>query len=206
MNKKQITTMFITLAAILIIGIISSSIAKANTIEKYENQVKKNDIKIQQIEEIKKQLHIMAEMVRNENSINNGFDLLLSQKWHEYNNEKERLTTENIELNNKIIKGKDKRKFVGYFTITHYNPGTCCNGSWGNLTASGTTVTPYRTIAVDPKVIPLGAEVEIQGNTYIAEDTGGAIKGNKIDLCVKTHAEAKQKGVLRNVPVYIISE
>ena len=66
-------------------------------------------------------------------------------------------------------------------------------------------MTPYRTIAVDPTVIPLGSEVEINGQIYIAEDTGSAIKGNKIDLCVRSHSEAYARGVLRNVPVYIVA-
>ena len=52
-----------------------------------------------------------------------------------------------------------------------------------------------RTIAVDPEVIPLGSEVMIDGKVYIAEDTGGAIKGNKIDLFVGTEADAIQYGV-----------
>ena len=65
-------------------------------------------------------------------------------------------------------------------------------------------MTPYRTIAVDPKVIPLGSRVEINGQIYIAEDTGGAIKGNRIDMCVSSHAEAYRRGVLYNVPVHIV--
>lgn len=44
----------------------------------------------------------------------------------------------------------------------------------------------YPIIAVDPKVIPLGSIVEIEGRKYIADDTGGAIKGNRIDILVAT--------------------
>ena len=49
-----------------------------------------------------------------------------------------------------------------------------------------------------------GSRVEINGQIYIAEDTGGAIKGNRIDMCVSSHAEAYRRGVLYNVPVHIV--
>lgn len=62
-----------------------------------------------------------------------------------------------------------------------------------------------RTIAVDPDVIPLGSEVMIDGQVYIAEDTGGAIKGNKLDLFVGTEADSIQYGV-RQHEVYIREE
>lgn len=44
----------------------------------------------------------------------------------------------------------------------------------------------YRIVAVDPNVIPLGSIVEIEGRQYIADDTGGSIKGNRIDILVAT--------------------
>ena len=59
-------------------------------------------------------------------------------------------------------------------------------------------------IAVDPNVIPLGTEVYIPGYGYaVAADIGGAIKGNKIDLCYDTVNEAFSWG-RRNVTVYIL--
>lgn len=61
----------------------------------------------------------------------------------------------------------------------------------GRYTANGTDlhVNPM-VIAVDPKVIPLGTKVTVEGyGTYIAADTGGAIKGNRIDIHFKTVQE-----------------
>ena len=65
-------------------------------------------------------------------------------------------------------------------------------------------------IAVDPKVIPLGTKVYVQsldgGADYgyaVAADTGGAIKGNKIDMWVPTYSEAASNGV-RQMRVYIL--
>ncbi|ELC8443478.1 DUF348 domain-containing protein [Clostridium perfringens] len=77
------------------------------------------------------------------------------------------------------------------------------------ITATGTV--PKRdpsglsTIAVDPRVIPLGTKVYIEGYGYaVAEDTGGAIKNNIIDLFLNSSAECKQWG-RRNVNLYIIA-
>ena len=66
---------------------------------------------------------------------------------------------------------------LGVFKITHYCACPICCGEYSNgITASGTTAQAGRTIAVDPSLIPLGSSVVINGHTYVAEDTGGAIK------------------------------
>lgn len=74
-------------------------------------------------------------------------------------------------------------------------------------TASGFVIIPgqdMKVISVDPTVIPLGSQVYVEGYGYaIAADTGGAIKGNKIDVYKDTHALALQWGV-KNVNVYIL--
>ncbi|MFI8687170.1 3D domain-containing protein [Rossellomorea sp. NPDC077527] len=63
-----------------------------------------------------------------------------------------------------------------------------------------------RVIAVDPSVIPLGSKVYIEGYGYArAEDTGGAIKGNRIDIYMEKEKDALQYGV-RDVKVKIIKE
>ena len=82
----------------------------------------------------------------------------------------------------------------GVFEITHYCKCTRCCGKNDGITATGTQATAGRTIAVDPKVIPLGTAVIIDGHPYIAEDTGGAIKGNKIDIFCESHEEAINRG------------
>lgn len=86
---------------------------------------------------------------------------------------------------------------IGTFTVTYYCTERyphICNAGPPYKTASGTEVTPGRTIAVDKSLIPLGTHVVINGHEYIAEDTGGAIKGYRIDIAVATHAEALQSG------------
>lgn len=87
------------------------------------------------------------------------------------------------------------KQSIGTFRISHYCPCYYCCGAWGNATASGTMPTVGRTIAVDSRIIPLGSRVIINGNVYVAEDTGGSIKGNKIDIFVGSHSIALRNGV-----------
>ena len=80
----------------------------------------------------------------------------------------------------------------------------------GNRTYTGTWPQEGRTIAVDPEVIPLNSEVyvsceswpEIDG-TYVAEDTGGAIKGNIIDVYMQDYDTCLQFG-RRQVEVRVL--
>lgn len=77
---------------------------------------------------------------------------------------------------------------------TAYCPCEKCCGKCDGITATGTKATAGRTIAVDPSIIPYGTEIIIDGHTYIAEDCGGAVKGNRVDIFFDTHEEAKQFG------------
>lgn len=86
---------------------------------------------------------------------------------------------------------------LGQFTISHYCPCAKCCGKTDGITKTGTIATENRTIAVDPTIIPLGTEVIIDGQTYVAEDIGGAIKQNKIDVYVSDHREALSRGVIQ---------
>lgn len=85
---------------------------------------------------------------------------------------------------------------LGEFKITHYCSCKKCCGKWGNVTYTGTTPTRYRTISVDPNVIPLGSLVYIETYGYrIAEDTGSGVKKNHIDVYTTTHQHALELGV-----------
>lgn len=92
------------------------------------------------------------------------------------------------------------------FEATAYCACPKCCGKWADgITALGTKATAKRTIAVDSKLIPLGSKVEIEGlGTYIAEDTGSAIKGKIIDIYFDTHEEALKFGK-QKVNIRIIS-
>ena len=54
-------------------------------------------------------------------------------------------------------------------------------------------------------MIPYGSKVVIDGQVYIAEDCGGAIKNNRIDIYVGSHTEAEEKGVYET-EVYLLEE
>lgn len=91
------------------------------------------------------------------------------------------------------------------FSSTAY---TADRGDATDRTASGTKCrrdpNGYSTVAVDPRVIPLGTKLYIEGyGLAIAEDTGGAIKGNKIDVYFNTYGEMMNWGRKR-VNVYIV--
>lgn len=91
--------------------------------------------------------------------------------------------------------------FLGEFTLTAYCPGRCCCGKWASgCTATGTLATEGRTIAVDPKVIPYGSRVLLiwpdgTQREYIAEDCGGGVNGNHIDVFFNDHQAARYFGV-----------
>lgn len=86
---------------------------------------------------------------------------------------------------------------VKEFHITGYAPfddpvGLCSDGN-PHSTATGTYPTEGRTIAVDPRVIPYGTPVWIEGLGWrVAEDTGGAIKGDRIDVMFLRRSDALQ--------------
>lgn len=74
-----------------------------------------------------------------------------------------------------------------------------------NYTRSG-DLAVYGVVAVDPNVIPLGTWLYIEGyGKALASDTGGAIKGNKIDLCYNSVEECFTFG-RRDVKVYVLAE
>lgn len=87
-------------------------------------------------------------------------------------------------------------KSLGKYVITAYCTCKICCGvySGGNRTASGTVPTTNRTLAVDTNVIPFGTRLVINGQIYVAEDRGGAIKGKRIDMFFYTHKEALKWG------------
>jgi 3D (Asp-Asp-Asp) domain-containing protein len=85
---------------------------------------------------------------------------------------------------------------LGRFTLSWYSPKELGKTSPSQLrTSRGTVPKEGRTIAVDPNIIPYGSIVYIQDYGYfIAEDCGGAIKQNRIDIFTASHEYAIQQG------------
>lgn len=80
------------------------------------------------------------------------------------------------------------------YKITAYCPCAKCCGKTTGRTAAGTKATAGRTVAASSQ-FAFGTQLNIGGHIYTVEDRGGAIKGNKIDIFVNSHAEALQWGV-----------
>ncbi|MEI3604557.1 ubiquitin-like domain-containing protein [Pseudogracilibacillus sp. SE30717A] len=106
--------------------------------------------------------------------------------------------------NSNSSSGNDEGKVLT-MEATAYGPD--CSGCSG-ITATGINIkqspTP-KVISVDPNVIPLGSRVWVEGyGEAIAADTGGAIKGNRIDVLVKSEAYAASNWGRRTVQVKIL--
>jgi 3D (Asp-Asp-Asp) domain-containing protein len=79
------------------------------------------------------------------------------------------------------------------------------DGSSQGLTATGRKA-QYGVIAVDPRVIPLGTLVYVEGYGFaVAADTGGAIKGNRIDVCMHDRKKVYNWG-RRKVVIHVFKE
>ncbi|MCF8010495.1 MAG: hypothetical protein K9L17_05980 [Clostridiales bacterium] len=87
--------------------------------------------------------------------------------------------------------------------INKYEMSSTAYTYTGHNTATG--ISPRRGIvAVDPEVIPLGTRLYVEGYGYcVALDTGGAVKGKRIDLFMQTRSKALRWG-RRNVNVYVL--
>lgn len=94
-------------------------------------------------------------------------------------------------------------KYLGKFKTTAYcTCAKCCHPKYKGLTAIGKRPVEGRSIAVDPKVIPLHSKVVINGHEYIAEDTGNMVKGKVIDFYIDGHSRASAHGV-QYMDVYV---
>ncbi|MCH5188528.1 MAG: G5 domain-containing protein [Oscillospiraceae bacterium] len=116
-------------------------------------------------------------------------------------------TAENmaVDVNNQNF----QYKYVLECTATAYDPSPEENGGYGGMSATGVPL-QKGVIAVDPKVIPLGSRVYIEAldgswsyGYAVAADTGGAIKGNRVDLLFMTKGECYEFG-RRKCRVYVL--
>jgi len=134
--------------------------------------------------------------------------------------------TDGVELNREAISTRIVRHSVpeiieegqratltsrGYFSgrrvvtmvATTYDPYNC-GGSGSGRTRTG-IMGGYGVVAVDPRFIPLGTRLYIEGYGYaVAADTGGAIKGNRIDLGINSKHDAHNIDDMHRVRVHIL--
>ena len=82
----------------------------------------------------------------------------------------------------------------GIYKVTAYCACMKCCGKTNGITASGVKATANHTIAA-PRTFAFGTKVVMNGQTYVVEDRGGAIQGNRIDIYMNSHQEALRWGV-----------
>lgn len=119
------------------------------------------------------------------------------QMWNEHNETVIDLTKQYnaaVAEEKKKAEENSKGQLLGTFKCTYYT-GAADEG--GSITALGTPVTPWYTVAVDPRVIPLGSKIRIEGydGIFYCADTGSAIKGSILDIAVGSKSEASNLGV-----------
>ncbi|MEL3972192.1 3D domain-containing protein [Rossellomorea oryzaecorticis] len=193
--KKVLFSIF-SFTVILSIGLPSAVADTDDNTEKdlndYHN-IEKGDI----LWEIANRYHIsIDEVVTRQELLEKGVTVNSEKQQEE---DVKTASTKNAENKDNVINEID-------VTATAYT--AYCEGCIG-ITKTGVDLIENpdaRVIAVDPAVIPLGSKVYIEGYGYArAEDTGGAIKGNRIDIYMEHEKDALQYGV-RDVKVKIIEE
>lgn len=187
MNKYKITT--IALVITLLLSIITKHEAnKLNTskLNEKEKIIQNKDKQIQDIEQIKEE-----EKERQQKEVQKLQDELVKER-EEHKKEIDRMKkkykppSRSRQVGNRVL--------LGTFEATAYTDNRKSQGKWLGQTATG--VKPrVGIIAVDPNVIPLGTKLYVEGyGNCIAGDTGGAIKGNRVDLFLNSESECKAYG------------
>lgn len=116
-------------------------------------------------------------------------------------NEPEETTVEETKSNSSESDSSGSNTYLGSFKMTAYCSCSKCCGSWaGGATASGTTPTAGRTVAMGG--IPFGTKLLINGNVYTVEDRGTAY--GHVDVFMGSHSQALSFG-MQYADVYIVN-
>lgn len=176
---------------------------KANVVQEGKNGSKIVTTGITVMNGVEIESHIVGEEV-----VNKPVKRILEVGTKEVKEKIENVKASTEEIKSGYING---RKILKVLTMnaTAYDASFESNGHWGPITAIGTNLRPG-VVAVDKNVIPLRSTLYIESmdnwpsyGMASAEDTGGAIKGNKIDLFFQSRDTVKQFG-RRMVKVYVL--
>ena len=156
-KKAKVTLVGLCVFVLILVG---TGYAQAKSIQAaYEEQSKQMELYKQELKETQNQLN----------------------EYVQYKAMYECIQVERNQLQEQVDE-LSKWKSLGVFKITAYFYG---EDEYGDLTSTGVKAQVNHTIAVDPKIIPYGSEVMIDGQIYVAEDCGGAVKNNVIDVWVE---------------------
>lgn len=128
-------------------------------------------------------------------------DTIIESETKELDNSENKLEI-NVDTETDIAPTEEEHISLGEFKLTAYCPCEICCGKWAYnrpngviYGAIGEELKEGYSIAVDPNIISYQTEVIIDGHTYKAQDCGGAIKGNRIDVYFENHEDALKFGV-----------
>lgn len=183
MKNKMITSIIILCTVVSVTAHFVNG-HKASKMSQELNSAQSKLISMEEKYEIEK---VKAETFSKELNVASSELAEANQTINDLNNTLNDLTAEEYKL-----------VYLGEHKLTHY-----CNekykhicGNGDGLTSIGTQTIVGKTAAVDPKKIPYGSQIYIEGYGWrTAEDCGSAVKGNQIDILVDTHSEAYAMGV-----------
>lgn len=196
-----------TVKGMVAVGISASVIWGGYTYNDLNNELESATKAVNRLEQKVEDSNEKINMLSEENKSLGDSYKILEEDYSKTLNSNEELDSKNKELNKEI---KNLNKYIEDLNSNYINVSasayiaTCKEGCTGN-TATGLNVknTLYyegrRVIATDPNVIPMYTEVDLHfkdGSVVkaVAMDTGGAIKGNKIDYLVGSTSEAVKFG------------
>lgn len=203
-KRNDTLALSLALTFIMVVFVSVMNVSYKGQLSEAENEIKdlKESEKLKEDEILKLELKIKSvdeKLSEKEDSI-----LKLEEKLKKVENENKRLEEE--------LKKYDSLRKLN-IVATAYD--AFCNTGCTGVTATGYDVKNtvykdgYRVVAVDPKVIPLGSllYVETKNDSFvgIAEDTGGDIKGNRIDVLMENRSTAYDFG-RQSVTVIVVRE
>ena len=189
-------------AAIILSGLLVCNCVTAYGYDNIENNINNIQQQINECMTAKENAHTMADSARNLGLSETDEVILKAQS----------IYTENAQLQKQLeselqkLKAKSESlRYIGNFKLTAYCPCSRCSSGTG-ITASGAIATEGVTIAADTRILPIGTKVYIDGiGERIVQDTGSAIKSNKIDIYLDNHSECFGSIYNReNVKVWVI--
>lgn len=168
---KQIIKL--TVIATMLLGIVIGGVEIAQLKREYnDNKVQQQQVIKETVKETKKELQ----------------DELREELKEEVKREIEERKRSDVEISRAI--NRYTMTVVSTAYTTHPSEGSGTGLAYDGRPAEG-----HKTLAVDPKVIPLGSMVYVPNIGWmIAHDTGSAIQGRKVDICVDTREEAFKWG------------
>ncbi|MED3563078.1 3D domain-containing protein [Bacillus xiapuensis] len=187
--KKFLTTL--SLAAFLLLAHNSGASAASNTytVKKGDSLYKISKTTHVSITNLKKWNNLKSDIIRPNQKLK-----ITKPATSKATNAK---TTKTVKKTSNQVTAKNSQKVVKVFTVSASAYTVSCAGCSGKTyTGLNLKKNPnQKVISVDPRVIPLGSKVYVEGYGYaIAADKGSAIKGKKIDVFMPSHKQAIQWG------------